>query len=236
MTKINTDCKYGKWYFSLMKNAQNRPTPQGYTEKHHIIPKCFGGSDDAENIAILTPREHYVAHLLLTKIKFSKKKRLQMIHAYMAMSHKSTLNPEHRDYKVNSRTYARLREEWVKHLSDAWKTDANPSKNMSDTTKDKIKHIMLAKHQDDEYKKIYREGRKKMSENMDKELISQKTKEAMWKPEIRQKYLEGIKNRKLVITPEMREQRRQRRIGYKLSEETKRKISESHKRRLKGVE
>jgi 5-methylcytosine-specific restriction endonuclease McrA len=37
-------------------------------EKHHIIPKCMGGSDLIDNLVNLTPEEHYLAHLLLVKI------------------------------------------------------------------------------------------------------------------------------------------------------------------------
>lgn len=40
----------------------------GYTEKHHILPKCMGGNDLVENIVKLSAREHYIAHLLLVKI------------------------------------------------------------------------------------------------------------------------------------------------------------------------
>jgi len=40
----------------------------GYFEKHHIIPKCMGGSDSPDNIVALTAREHFVAHQLLVKI------------------------------------------------------------------------------------------------------------------------------------------------------------------------
>lgn len=40
----------------------------GYVERHHIVPKCLGGSDDESNIAVLTAREHFVAHQLLVKI------------------------------------------------------------------------------------------------------------------------------------------------------------------------
>jgi hypothetical protein len=39
-----------------------------YYERHHIIPKCMNGSDDPENLVLLTPEEHWVAHLLLVKI------------------------------------------------------------------------------------------------------------------------------------------------------------------------
>lgn len=39
-----------------------------YYEKHHIIPKCMGGNNLSDNIAYLTPEEHFLAHLLLIKI------------------------------------------------------------------------------------------------------------------------------------------------------------------------
>ena len=38
-----------------------------YYEKHHIIPRSLGGSDDNENLIKLTAREHYFTHLLLAK-------------------------------------------------------------------------------------------------------------------------------------------------------------------------
>lgn len=38
-----------------------------YLESHHILPECLGGLD-LENQVLLTPEEHYTAHLLLTKI------------------------------------------------------------------------------------------------------------------------------------------------------------------------
>lgn len=59
--------KYTKWYFNIINRAQSR-TLTGYTEKHHIIPKSWGGSNRNENLATLTAREHYICHLLLTRM------------------------------------------------------------------------------------------------------------------------------------------------------------------------
>ncbi len=36
-----------------------------FYEKHHIIPRCIGGTDEPCNIALLKPREHRLAHKLL---------------------------------------------------------------------------------------------------------------------------------------------------------------------------
>jgi hypothetical protein len=58
---------YQKIYDTLIHKAMNRVLSD-YTEKHHIVPRCLGGLDHLENIACLTPEEHYLAHQLLTKI------------------------------------------------------------------------------------------------------------------------------------------------------------------------
>lgn len=59
---------YSKIYNDLISRGVERKTINGYFEMHHIKPKCFGGSDRAHNMVALTAREHFLAHLLLTKI------------------------------------------------------------------------------------------------------------------------------------------------------------------------
>lgn len=54
-------------YDRLMDRAKVRVIT-GYTERHHIIPRCLGGDDSSENLVSLTPEEHYVAHQLLVKV------------------------------------------------------------------------------------------------------------------------------------------------------------------------
>lgn len=58
---------YQRIYNNLINRARNRIL-EGYSERHHIIPKCIGGSDQKSNIVSLTPEEHYIAHLLLVKM------------------------------------------------------------------------------------------------------------------------------------------------------------------------
>ena len=57
---------YLKVYCNLIRKAENRTLPEGYTEKHHIFPKSIFGKND--KIVVLTGREHYIAHILLQKI------------------------------------------------------------------------------------------------------------------------------------------------------------------------
>lgn len=58
---------YKKRYNALIKKAKKRKL-NIFHEKHHIIPKCIGGSDDPKNIVKLTSKEHYWAHYLLAKM------------------------------------------------------------------------------------------------------------------------------------------------------------------------
>lgn len=57
---------YMKHYCNLIRKAENRTPPEGYTEKHHTFPKSIFGNNN--RIVVLTGREHYISHILLQKI------------------------------------------------------------------------------------------------------------------------------------------------------------------------
>jgi hypothetical protein len=63
------DNKYTHWYYNIIGRAQNRQLSKDtYSEKHHIIPRSLGGLNQKHNIVRLSAREHFVCHLLLTKM------------------------------------------------------------------------------------------------------------------------------------------------------------------------
>jgi len=99
------DNKYTKWYDHLCKRAIGRQLDV-YSEKHHIIPRSFGGSDDQSNLVSLTAREHFIAHSLLTKMTAGMDKS-RMFLAVRRMCYWSKHNP--RDYKISSRTFAHIK-------------------------------------------------------------------------------------------------------------------------------
>lgn len=59
---------YNKIYNSLIQRSKTRSKSDGYYESHHIIPRCMNGSDEQDNLVLLTPEEHYLAHQLLIRI------------------------------------------------------------------------------------------------------------------------------------------------------------------------
>lgn len=54
-------------YNMLVEKRKCVPMIDGYSENHHIIPKCLGGDDSPDNLVRLTAREHFIAHHLLYK-------------------------------------------------------------------------------------------------------------------------------------------------------------------------
>jgi hypothetical protein len=99
--------KYTKWYFSIISKAQSRKNLEGYIENHHIIPKCMGGSNRKNNLVALTAREHYICHLLLTKMVEGETAK-KMRYGYLAMT--IWKNDGHkRDFKMNSRLFESIR-------------------------------------------------------------------------------------------------------------------------------
>ncbi|MCK9154745.1 MAG: HNH endonuclease [Paludibacteraceae bacterium] len=80
---------YKKLYdqYSLYVKSTNRKKGLGvYYEKHHVIPKCIGGSDNNENLVLLTAREHFLAHFLLTKIYKNDQIFYKLVKAFNIMN------------------------------------------------------------------------------------------------------------------------------------------------------
>lgn len=109
---------YSKHYENLIKKAKGRIL-EGYGENHHIIPRCFGGSDDKDNIAKLTAREHFIAHLLLYRMQTEKRKIHQMLTAVVMMKGK---------YSLNSKLYETARKKFSKLHSESISGENNPMK------------------------------------------------------------------------------------------------------------
>lgn len=63
---------YDRIYREFIADRKAKPKPEGYTERHHIVPRSLGGHDGAENLIDLTARDHYFAHCCLAKMHGGK--------------------------------------------------------------------------------------------------------------------------------------------------------------------
>ena len=77
--------KYTNIYYSIIDSAMSRTLLAGYTERHHIIPKSLGGTNSSDNLVVLTAKEHFICHRLLTKMTTGKHKA-KMINAAWALA------------------------------------------------------------------------------------------------------------------------------------------------------
>jgi hypothetical protein len=99
--------KYTAWYVAIVDRAlsEGRKKGQGvYYERHHIVPRFMGG-EDAGNTVLLTAKEHFIAHLLLTKMLDGQWKTS----AAFALA-KMAFQDSNQQNRYNARTFAVVRE------------------------------------------------------------------------------------------------------------------------------
>ena len=76
--------KYTALYYKIIASAQERnhiKILNDVYQTHHIIPRCFGGTNDVTNLVVLTYKEHRVCHRLLINMTSSDAK-YKMMYAY----------------------------------------------------------------------------------------------------------------------------------------------------------
>jgi len=94
--------------------AQNRSKKEGYYENHHILPRSLfpKWTKRKSNQVLLTAREHFFCHQLLTKI-YPSKEMAYAIYAFVSRPNS--------DYHISSREYERIKINRAKILSEQMK-------------------------------------------------------------------------------------------------------------------
>ena len=102
---------YNEYISDILKIRPNIKQEGVYMERHHIVPKCMGGSNNEDNLVWLTPSEHYVAHKLLANENISNKK---VQYAFWRMCHTRFEKPIIPKEDVQS-----AREAWCKNITES---------------------------------------------------------------------------------------------------------------------
>jgi hypothetical protein len=103
---------YQRIYNKIIANAKLRNSAKSgslIVETHHIIPRHCGGNNLKENKVNLTLREHFVCHVLLTKIYKETEFHAGMCRAVVAMSERGA---------VSSKLYQSIREQHISNLKN----------------------------------------------------------------------------------------------------------------------
>lgn len=113
--------KYSIWYYQIIDRAHNRRI-DGYAEKHHIIPRCMGGTNVTTNIVRLTAREHFICHWLLTKMVAGAHK-IKLLYALNGMK-RANANQVRYNTKITGRVYSCIKDITAKQISESAKGKA----------------------------------------------------------------------------------------------------------------
>jgi hypothetical protein len=127
---------YVQIYNKLILRAQGRVL-EGYSERHHILPRCIGGTNEKDNIVRLTPEEHYLAHQLLVKIYPGQK---GLLFACFVMCNKA-------EQRSNNKIYGwlrRLQGEAKRGIKASEETRAKMSASRRGKTKSEAHRVAIA--------------------------------------------------------------------------------------------
>lgn len=178
-----TNQKTYQEFINDILETRGRFACEGYHERHHIKPRCLGGTNDEENLIDLYAGEHYEAHKLLAQ-ENPHNQALNYAWAMMAtcvgsFSNKRDYKPSAEDYEKAKKIYtdglsARLKgveftEEHKEKISQALKgrkfSDShreNLSKNHADYSGEK--HPMFGKHHSEESRRNMSAGQQNRSD------------------------------------------------------------------------
>ena len=136
-------------YIELCTYAIQRQTVAGYTEKHHVLPKCMCMSaeqkNDKENLVVLSAKEHFEAHQLLSEM-FNGPSKRKMLYALSGLCFMKNGNrvldaAEYAIVKEASRAAKRgipLSEEHKQKIKDSF-AEFNPNKGRIVSHETKLK-------------------------------------------------------------------------------------------------
>ena len=156
--------KYIEFINSIINTRGRFSCGDVYHERHHILPKCMGGSDDADNLIDLYAREHYEAHKLLA---LENPKNEKLVFAWWIMSTKSS-NTGGR-YDLTAEEY----EEAKMVLSEA------QSRTKKEQFSNKENHPMFGKKHSDESKEKMRKAKQGKPSHKKGQQVSQQEKERL---------------------------------------------------------
>lgn len=213
---------YEKIYYRLIMSRKflKRNKKDGYFEKHHIVPKCMKGTDEKINTVLLTTKEHFIAHLLLTQC-FEGELKGKMCFALLKMC---IIGPKQKRI-ISSRQYKIARDLKLKFYKH------------SDETKRKISKKLKGRIVSEEEKKSRRLNQQKRKfenpagwkQQYDKIKESNKNRTEEQKQTTSEKLRIGSTGK--VFSKERRQNLSKANTGKRHSDETKKKLSEVGKGR-----
>ena len=231
-TKDMQEITYEKFIQNILDTRGRFNCGDKYHERHHIVPKSCGGTNDEDNLIDLFAREHFIAHKLLAE---ENPDNYKLIAAWWRMCNWQDRNKEF--YEPTPEEYEDARIAFSVAHSKAMSGENHPNYGKTGDMA-----VNLGKHFSDEHRKKIGEAHKgKIVSKETREKLSQANKGRKRSIEERRNQSELAK--KLWKDEEYRVKQIERSIGdknhfygKKHTEETKKIISEQQKELWKNEE
>lgn len=126
---------YNEFIQNILDTRGRFGIPDGeYKERHHIVPKCLGGTNDKENLIDLYAREHYEAHRMLSEENPTMQ---PLVYAWWLMANME--NPHENRYVLSAEEYEVARKAYAEVRSSIRGSNhPNYGKPMSEEQKQKL--------------------------------------------------------------------------------------------------
>ena len=237
---------YDEFIWGIIDKRGLRGTEEGkYKERHHIIPRCLGGTDAENNLIDLYADEHLMAHKLLA---LENPQNSGLVNGYWLMCNTQCgefCTPE--EYAQIKETYSKL---CSARMKEEFKNDAEKSRKFGQINKGKhfyndgeinvmgytcpegfVKGRLLTKAQKEHLDKMHEACKGKPTWNSGKtNVYSEETKKKMGAKNLGRKMPEEHKQKLISINTGNTYN-----LGRKLSDEHKQKISKANKGKNVGA-
>ena len=137
---------YKEFIENILNNRGRFACGEEYHERHHILPKCMGGTNDESNMIDLFAREHFIAHKLLA---LENPDNNSLVFAWSCMAFPST-NSQKR-YELTPEEYEEARKALSKALT---------GRKLSEETKEKLRQKKIGTTLSEELRRKMSESRK----------------------------------------------------------------------------
>lgn len=109
---------YKQFIDNIIKTRGRNGCQGTYFERHHITPKCLGGTNDEENLIELYAEEHFLAHKLLAQENPENEK---LVNAYAMMAF--TKNEYQQRTEISPDEFASARKAFSTLMKEKWRDE-----------------------------------------------------------------------------------------------------------------
>lgn len=118
---MSENLTYQEFIDNILQTRGRFNCGEEYHERHHIVPRCMGGTNDEDNLIDLFAREHFEAHRLLAEENLNNS---SLVNAWWMMA--NIENGSQNRYVLTAEEYEMVRKKYSKVVSERVSGENHP--------------------------------------------------------------------------------------------------------------